>query len=95
MDDWLAAVKRGKVRGYEEYRQIDGGRYLYQYAMKKVNSRYLTYCFHIPESDMQIMEDYDTEEIQEFKQIEEAISHLESKGAVMGQFTAIKGVLPF
>ncbi|WP_028590989.1 hypothetical protein [Paenibacillus massiliensis] len=95
MDDWCEAVERGKVRGYEEYKLLLGERYIYQYAMKKVGNIYLTYCFHIPESKIQVMEDYDTEEIQEFEQIEQAISHLESRGAVVNQFTAIKGVLPF
>lgn len=55
MVDWCAAMERGKVRGYEEYKLFLGECYIYQYA----------------------------------------ISHLESKGAVIDQFTAIKGVLPF
>lgn len=50
MNRLIAAIEHGKVRGFEETKIINGERYYYQYALKKINGNYMTYLFFILES---------------------------------------------
>ncbi|WP_340618499.1 hypothetical protein [Xenorhabdus entomophaga] len=51
------ALDKGKIRGYFEYINIDDITYLFQYAIKKLNEKYLVYIFSIDESKMVIYEE--------------------------------------
>ncbi|EHP0992186.1 hypothetical protein KN848_001165 [Salmonella enterica] len=95
MNKLIESIERGKVRGIEEYKLIDGERYCYQYALKKIANKYVTYLFFIPESKMDVMEDYGSEEIKEFFSITDAINYFTSIGVDFSLFIPIKGVLPF
>ena len=44
----LTAIEKGKVRGFDEIKEINGENYLFEYAIKKENGNYPTYLFHIP-----------------------------------------------
>ncbi len=87
-------LDKGKVRGYDEFKCINNEHYFYQYALKKQNNLYLVYYFCIPESAMDIAEDYD-DEIKEFNSMEQAVTYLISKGADINKFDAFKGSKPF
>ncbi|MBN2992570.1 hypothetical protein JWR97_15955 [Pseudomonas cedrina subsp. fulgida] len=95
MNDLIKALNAGKRRGYEERREIDGAAFLYQYAIKKQENLYYTYFFSINESQMDVIEDDENEEIQTFPSFDEALSYLINRGAVLEKFSTIKNTLPF
>ncbi len=41
----VASIEKGKVRGYDEVREIDGERYFFQCAIKKEGEKYIAYFF--------------------------------------------------
>lgn len=95
MDNLIHSLNAGKRRGYDEYREVQGVNYLFQYAIKKEKDMYKTYFFSIDESKMDVMEDYGEEEVSDFSDLTSALEHLKDKGADIEKFKAIKGVLPF
>ncbi|EMV8405967.1 hypothetical protein, partial [Escherichia coli] len=66
----IVAIENGKVRGFDEIKEINGESYFFQYAIKKQDEKYNTYFFKIPENKMEVFEDYATEEISAFSNIE-------------------------
>lgn len=88
-------LEQGKRRGYEEVKMIDGVAYFIQYAIKKENGVYATYCFSIEESKMDTIEDYGNEEFEQFCELSDAIDYFNSKGCDISKFNRIKGTLPF
>ena len=95
MNNLIEALNAGKRRGYEERREIDGASFLFQYAIKKQNNLYYTYFFSIDESQMEVIEDDENEEILTFPSLDEALSHLISRGAIVEKLSAIKNTLHF
>lgn len=95
MNKLIDALNTGKRRGYEESRLIEGGAFLFQYAIKKQNNIYYTYYFSIDESRMDLLEDDENEEIEEFSTLDAALDYLRDKGAALEKFAAIKNSLPF
>jgi len=95
MNNLIEALNAGKRRGYEERREIDGVSFLFQYAIKKQNNLYYTYFFSVDESQMDVIEDDENEEIMIFPSLDEALSYLINKGAIVKKFSAIKNTLPF
>ncbi|CAK17896.1 hypothetical protein PSEEN5272 [Pseudomonas entomophila L48] len=91
----VASIEKGKVRGYDEVRDIDGGSYFFQYAIKKQGEKYVAYFFCVLESKMDVFEDYATEELSEFSSVEEAFDYFRLKNVDVGRFSSMKGVLPF
>lgn len=90
-----APLALGKRRGYEEIRVIDGVNYLLQFAIKKTGHAYEVYTFKIELSKMDIFEEHAEERCQIFATIDQAGEHLQSAGADIRKFKAIKRVLPF
>lgn len=95
MNNLIEALNAGKRRGYEERCEIDGASFLFQYAIKKQNNLYYTYFFSVEESRMDVIEDDENEEIQTFRSLDEALSYLINRGAIVEKFSAIKNTLPF
>lgn len=95
MKQLIEAVEQGKVRGFEEYKIVNGEQYLFQYALKKSANKYLSYFFFIPGSKMDVVEDYGCEEIKEFQLITEAVDYFKSIGVDILQFKGVKRSLPF
>ncbi|KAA8701972.1 hypothetical protein [Pseudomonas proteolytica] len=95
MNNLIEALNAGKRRGYEERCEIDGASFLFQYAIKKQNNLYYTYFFSVEESQMDVIEDDENEEIQTFRSLDEALSYLINRGAIVEKFSAIKNTLPF
>ncbi|WP_370388692.1 hypothetical protein [Snodgrassella alvi] len=91
----IAAIEQGKVRGFDEIKEVEGERFFFQYALKKKNGLYNTYIFHIMEKKIEIIEDYGEEEIKEFINISDALNYFKSLGINVQKFSSIKGVLPF
>ena len=89
------AIEKGKVRGFDEIKEINGENYLFQYAIKKQGEKYNTYFFRIPESKIELIEDYATEEISAFSNIEDAFNYFKLQGVDTVKFSPIRGVLPF
>lgn len=89
------AIGRGKRRGYETYEEVNGVRYIIEYAIKKESGKYFTYFFMIDESKIDIYEDCATEEVVEFVDLSHALDHLINKGAELSSFGPIKRCLPF
>lgn len=94
MNNLASAIEKGRVRGFDEIKEIDGERVLFQYAIKKKNGMYTTYLFYIPETKLEIIEDYAVEEIKEFSNLADAIYYFESMDINIKQFSRIKGTLP-
>lgn len=94
IENLISAIEKGKVRGFDEVKEIDGERYLFQYALKKKNGLYKTYLFYIMEKKMEIIEDYGVEEIQEFSNITDAFNYFKSLDVNVEYFSGIKGTLP-
>ncbi|HEI2526081.1 TPA: hypothetical protein SI531_004747, partial [Escherichia coli] len=46
----IVAIENGKVRGFDEIKEINGENYFFQYAIKKQDEKYNTYFFKIPEN---------------------------------------------
>ncbi|HCN9678388.1 TPA: hypothetical protein N6888_005041, partial [Escherichia coli] len=46
----IVAIENGKVRGFDEIKEINGESYFFQYAIKKQDEKYNTYFFKIPEN---------------------------------------------
>ncbi|ENY9361170.1 hypothetical protein ACF5F0_003959 [Salmonella enterica] len=90
-----SAIEKGKVRGFDEMREINGENYFFQYAIKKQGEKYSTYFFCIPENKMDLVEDYATEEIKMFLNIDGAINYFKLKNIDIERFSYIKGTLPF
>ena len=91
----LTAIEKGKVRGFDEIKEINGENYLFEYAIKKENGNYHTYLFHIPENKMAMYEDYATEEFSEFSNIEDAFNYFKLQSVDIRKFAPIKRTLPF
>jgi hypothetical protein len=91
----IIAIEKGKVRGFDEIKEINGENYLFQYALKKQDEKYNTYFFRIPENKMEAIEDYATEEISAFSNIEDAFNYFKLQGVDIGRFSSIRGLLPF
>ena len=89
------AIEKGKVRGFDEIREINGENYFFQYALKKQGEKYSTYFFSVPEEKMELIEDYVTEEIRVFPNIEDAFNYFKLQHIDIGRFSSIRGVLPF
>ncbi|WP_247954742.1 hypothetical protein [Escherichia coli] len=52
----IVAIENGKVRGFDEIKEINGESYFFQYAIKKQDEKYNTYFFKIPENKMEVFE---------------------------------------
>lgn len=39
----ITAIEKGKVRGFDEVKEINGENYLFEYAIKKQDEKYHTY----------------------------------------------------
>lgn len=89
------AIEKGKVRGFDEIRKINGENYFFQYAIKKQDEKYSTYFFRVPEEKMELLEDYATEKISVFSNIEDAFNYFKLQHIDIGSFSSIRGVLPF
>lgn len=90
----IAAIEQGKVRGFDEIKEIDGERFFFQYALKKKNGLYNAYIFHIMEKKIEIIEDYGVEDIKQFTNISDALNYFKSLDINVQKFSGIKGVLP-
>lgn len=95
MNALIEAINAGKRRGYGESRRIEGRIFIFQYAIKKQRDIYCTYFFSIDESQMDLLEDNENEEVKTFTDLDAALSYLTSKGAEIEKFVAIKNTLPF
>lgn len=51
----ISVIEKGKVRGFDEVKEIDGECYLFQYALKKKNGLYNTYLFYIIEKRWKLL----------------------------------------
>ncbi|ENT8864066.1 hypothetical protein ACFGVG_004852 [Escherichia coli] len=91
----IVAIENGKVRGFDEIKEINGESYFFQYAIKKQDEKYNTYFFKIPENKMEVFEDYATEEISAFSNIEDALNYFKLQGIDITKFSPIRGLLPF
>jgi len=91
----IVAIENGKVRGFDEIKEINGESYFFQYAIKKQDEKYNTYFFKIPENKMEVFEDYATEEISAFSNIEDAFNCFKLQGIDITKFSPIRGLLPF
>lgn len=95
MNSLIIAIEQGKLRGFDEIKIIHGEKYYYQYALKKINDKYMTYLFFILESKMDVIEDYENEEINEFDKLNDAFVYFNKIGADLTLFKRIKRTLPF
>lgn len=95
MNELIKALCGGKCRGYEESREVGGDLFFFQYAIKKQNDMFCTYCFSVDESCMEFLEDNEGEEVRKFNRLEDALSHLTEKGCVIEKLAAMKKTLPF
>jgi hypothetical protein len=93
--DLAFSIEKGKVRGFDEVRDVNGERYFFQYAIKKQGDKYCTYLFCVLESKMEVFEDYATEELNEFASAEDAFDYFWLKQVDVEKFAPIRGVLPF
>ncbi|QMI06419.1 hypothetical protein [Citrobacter sp. RHB25-C09] len=91
----IIAIENGKVRGFDEIKEINGENYFFQYALKKQDEKYNTYFFRIPENKMEVIEDYATEEISTFSNIEDAFNYFKLQNVDIGKFSPIRGLSPF
>ncbi|MFK9137712.1 hypothetical protein [Escherichia coli] len=91
----IVAIENGKVRGFDEIKEINGENYFFQYAIKKQDEKYNTYFFKIPENKMEVFEDYVTEEISAFSNIEDAFNCFKLQCIDITKFSPIRGLLPF
>lgn len=89
------AIEKGNVRGFDEIKKINGENYFFQYAIKKQGEKYSTYFFRVPEKKMEVFEDYATEEVCVFSNIEDAFNYFKLQHIDIGRFSSIRGVLPF
>ncbi|HCT3173122.1 TPA: hypothetical protein OTT09_004514 [Enterobacter asburiae] len=89
------AIEKGKVRGFDEIRKINGINYFFQYALKKQGEKYSTYLFSVPEEKIELIEDYATEEINIFSNIEDAFNYFKLQGVDIVRFSSIRGGVPF
>lgn len=89
------AIEKGKVRGFDEVKEINGEHYFFQYALKKQGGKYCTYFFCIPEKKMDLIEDYATEEVKGFSNIADAFNYFRFQDVNIENFSPIKGTLPF
>ncbi|WP_294963456.1 hypothetical protein [uncultured Gilliamella sp.] len=95
MNRLIAAIEHGKVRGFEEIKIINGERYYYQYALKKINGNYMTYLFFILESKMDSIENYGNEGIYTFDNLNDAFDYFNKIGINPAFFKGMRGTLPF
>ncbi|TVT93320.1 hypothetical protein [Pseudomonas sp. RGB] len=95
MNNLIEALNAGKRRGYEEIRKIDGGSFIFQYALKKQKNVYHTYFFSIEESKIDMIEDNENEELKTFENLDSALTYLTNKGAEIEKLSTIKNNLPF
>ncbi|KMK12495.1 hypothetical protein ABW09_24465 [Pluralibacter gergoviae] len=95
IENLIFAIEKGKVRGFDELKEVNGESYFFQYALKMRNGLYNTYFFYVPESKMDVIEDYAAEEIKEFRTITDAFNYFKLLGVNVENFSAIKGTLPF
>ncbi|WKW42618.1 hypothetical protein [Kosakonia cowanii] len=91
----IAAVDSGKIRGFDEIKEVEGELYFYQYAMKKKEGKYVSYFFSVLEKKMEQIEDYGFEEIIEHDGIAEIMDYFKEKGVGLEKFSSFKGVAPF
>ena len=91
----VLAIEKGKVRGFEEIKEINGENYFFQYAIKKQAEKYSTYFFCILERKMDLIEDYATEEVKIFLDRAEAFDYFKLKRVNIERFSYIQGILPF
>lgn len=89
------AIEKGKVRGFDEIKEINGEHYFLQYALKKKGGKYWTYFFCIPEKKMGLIEDYAIEEVKEFSNIADAFNYFRFQDINIEEFCPFKGTLPF
>lgn len=83
-----------QTKGYDELIEIDGEIIYQVFAIKKNSEIYITYYYMVPENELDQAEDYETEEFNEFDELELAIKHLQSKGANLSKFNVFKGNKP-
>lgn len=95
LEKLFSSIEEGKVRGFDEIKEINGENYFFQYALKKQGEKYSAYYFCIPENKMDLVEDYATEEIKVFLNISDAINYFKLKHIDIEHFSSVKGVLPF
>lgn len=88
-------IEKGKVRGFDEIKEINGENYFFQYALKKQDGKYCTYFFCIPEKKMDLIEDYAIEHVEIFLNILDAFNYFKFKHIDIEHFSYIKGTLPF
>lgn len=91
----ITAIEKGKVRGFDEVKEINGENYLFEYAIKKTGWKIPYLFFHIPENKMAMFEDYTIEEISRSSNIEDALNYFRGQRIEIKKFSAIKGALPF
>lgn len=89
------AIDDGKIRGFNEAKEIGGRLYYHQYAIKKEAGQYWSYLFFIPEDKIEMVEDYGSEEILVHNSITDALLYFQGKGVKIEYFSFFKGVLPF
>lgn len=91
----ILAIEHGKIRGFDEMREVGGESYFFQYALKKEKQLYSSYYFFVPEKKMDFIDDYAVEEIKFFNSITDAFDYFKSLGVGIERFSPIKGILPF
>lgn len=95
MNELIRAINAGKIRGYEERRNISGEEVFFQCAIKKQNDVYCTYFFVVEVSRMDLIEDDENEEVKTHFSLDAALEYLVGKGAVIEKFAVIRKTLPF
>ncbi|MEO3740254.1 hypothetical protein [Enterobacter sp. AG5470] len=95
IEQLVLAIEKGKVRGFDEVKEVNGENYYFQYALKKDGDIYRAYFFQVPEEKMELVEDYATEEISSFSDIGDAFNYFSIQGVDITRFSAIRGTLPF
>ena len=83
-----------QTKGYDELIEIDGEIIYQVFAIKKNSEIYITYYYMVPENELDQAEDYETEEFNEFDELDLAIKHLQSQGPNPSQFNVFKGNKP-
>ena len=88
MKKLIVAIENGKVRGFDEIKEINGESYFFQYAIKKQDENTIPIFFKIPENKMEVFEDYATEEISVFQYIEDAFNYFKLQGIDITKFSS-------
>ncbi len=84
-------IEKGKRRGYDDNRTEDGIEYLYRYSINKRGKEYVALFRKVEYEHIDNFEDYQTEIVEIFNNISDAIQFIKDKGGNLSMFKGFKG----